>query len=219
MCDQEEGGERPSFPGWDPRDRARRTWVSSVAWGMGRHASAIIALCALVVSVYVGFETRRHNRLSVQPYMVFTHGAEGVRGPSFYRLHNFGLGPAIVDRCRVWIDSTLVYDSTSMPVCDAVALKRFIREVAAALPDSSGVVDTFYGPIRGQAIRSGQAITVFSWWSTDRKVLYVTDCALVSSLVRFRIRVEYHSAYGETDVIDTDMAPPQTSSSWPWAWL
>jgi hypothetical protein len=58
-------------------------------------ATTVIALAALVISFWTGYETRRHNRLSVKPIL----GIKGktAPGPEYgLILSNDGAGPALV---------------------------------------------------------------------------------------------------------------------------
>lgn len=67
-------------------------------------ATALIALVALGLSIYEGWESRRHNRLSVRPFLT-----EAVRmSPAHERmclvLKNNGLGPAVVKKWTLHVD-------------------------------------------------------------------------------------------------------------------
>ena len=72
-------------------------------WGWaGDNASAIIAVCALVLTIYQARLARRHNRLSVRPLL--SSFVEQVSGPDAritFSLVNNGLGPALVDSFEV----------------------------------------------------------------------------------------------------------------------
>ena len=66
-------------------------------------SAAVTAVAALVVSVWQGAETRKHNRLSVTPRIRFDfvyRRGEKVR----FQLMNRGIGPAIVSKFAVNCD-------------------------------------------------------------------------------------------------------------------
>ncbi len=66
-------------------------------------ASAVVAFCALAVSIWQGAITRRHNILSVRPHVELQYVA--IRGePQKLTLRNVGLGPAIGIRVKIVIN-------------------------------------------------------------------------------------------------------------------
>jgi hypothetical protein len=77
-----------------------RTSISITAW--------IISLLALCVSLWQGYETRRHHRLSVRPllsqYVSLHPGADKLG----FSVSNEGLGPAIMKKCKVAVDKTVI---------------------------------------------------------------------------------------------------------------
>lgn len=58
--------------------------------------AVVIALIAVFISIWQGYEQRRHNRLSVKPILTFD--AISHNNYKSIRLSNDGLGPAIVKR-------------------------------------------------------------------------------------------------------------------------
>ena len=69
-------------------------------------SSVVIALCALLLSFYSAFQTRRTARLSVRPYIVmsFYFNKEGAG----WTLANGGQGPAIIRSFEVSLDGQRV---------------------------------------------------------------------------------------------------------------
>ena len=76
--------------------------------------SVFIALTALIVSVWQGYETRKHNRLTVKPILNFTKnynstydiiGTDTVVTRKYQLvLSNNGTGPAIVKSFKLYFD-------------------------------------------------------------------------------------------------------------------
>ena len=62
----------------------------------------LVGLMALFVSLWVGVETRWHNRLVVRPRISIEHYAFGPKTGVW--LVNHGLGPALIDEIHVYID-------------------------------------------------------------------------------------------------------------------
>jgi hypothetical protein len=66
----------------------------------------ITSICALAASIWDGFSTRTHNRVSVRPipYITFTSSSlEDHDKWTGWRLSNFGLGTGIVRYVRVYL--------------------------------------------------------------------------------------------------------------------
>lgn len=80
------------------------------------NVSIIIALCALFVTAYEAWSTRRHNKLSVKPHITtFTYrhrnsnkspsGETILTGTILIELLNNGLGPAVIQDFKVLLDN------------------------------------------------------------------------------------------------------------------
>lgn len=59
------------------------------------------AFMALIVSIYEGYEIRKHNRLSVRPHLITEINIKGVRQESII-IKNGGLGPAIIKEFEIF---------------------------------------------------------------------------------------------------------------------
>lgn len=71
-----------------------------------QYASAIIAVCAIILTMVQAWITRRHNRLSVRPCLAQeSHKSVSPQfGELTVRLVNKGIGPAIIDEFTVFLD-------------------------------------------------------------------------------------------------------------------
>ena len=65
----------------------------------------VVSLCALILTFYQAWASRRHNRLSVRPYIVSRWNKRKENEGTFlsYELINVGLGPAIVKEFTVTV--------------------------------------------------------------------------------------------------------------------
>lgn len=158
-------------------------------------AAAVIALAALVTSVWQGIETRNHNRQSVQPKLHidrieanYTSFESGVV-PGFSLINN-GIGPAIVRDVRVYVDGSLQPNE--------YGFNGWKNAIRALTVDEAWV--RFYGFNDGDALRDGQA----------RRLLYVVENGALGSaglnrfssvLARVRIEIDYESIYGDSDTL------------------
>jgi len=69
-------------------------------------ASTFIALCALGISVWTGFLTRQHNRLSVMPKLEIYKNFDDEWSGLY--ISNLGFGPAKLVEFKIWVDNESV---------------------------------------------------------------------------------------------------------------
>ncbi len=148
-------------------------------------AAVVIALAALVVSVWDRVETRYHDRLSVTPNLTYSEDFSLGRPKEVgIALSNAGIGPAVVTSFAIYVDDNLVTDTTS-------------GGWTSAIP-TLGLGDTW---------------VIYHWWEPD-DIIPVGDKvwllaiepadqnaeridSLQKAVSRLRIRVEYRSIYGD----------------------
>jgi len=65
------------------------------------YAAMFTAFMALIVSIYEGYEIRKHNRLSVRPHLITEINIKGIRQESII-IKNGGLGPAIINEFEIF---------------------------------------------------------------------------------------------------------------------
>ena len=158
-------------------------------------SAMIIALAAMVTTVWQSMETRNHNRLSVAPKLVVYSNStkfldsvkQGVKPGIF--VENHGLGPAIVENVRVYVNGSLKpddgYNGWKAAIKDLNINYHWVR---------------IYGFSDGDAIRE------------DRQfgILHIVP-GLVNSknLLRFskameqvRVEIDYESIYGEKFTVE-----------------
>ncbi len=143
---------------------------------------AIIALGALVVSVWTLYANRRHNRLSVRPKLVgdIHQSAELLSR----ELKNGGLGPAEITSVEVFIDGKLCPDKT---------LNDAVRDVLG-----EGHVCDVMNIAEGYSLLSNQTLKLFVMKKPLQKKEFV-----VQMLNRVDIRIAYKSLYGESFVYNS----------------
>lgn len=71
-------------------------------------SSAVIALCALGLSVWQGILARKHNRLSFRPHFTTWTHSNAEKGFYTVELINNGIGPAIIEEFTIKVDGRLV---------------------------------------------------------------------------------------------------------------
>ncbi len=85
-------------------------------------SSVVIAICAIVVSIWHGVQTRKHNKLSCKPHLT-TWVHRGV-DKSYYSvdLINNGLGPALIENFTVKVDGEVIPGEREEPIEKALEL-------------------------------------------------------------------------------------------------
>ncbi|MGB2833314.1 MAG: hypothetical protein WBC07_10210 [Methylotenera sp.] len=71
---------------------------------MADNSNTIIAISALVLTVWQGYITRQHNKLSVVPYLTTWSHADGENGFYSIEIMNNGIGPALIKAFQVFVD-------------------------------------------------------------------------------------------------------------------
>jgi hypothetical protein len=125
---------------WRLVAEAVRTWLP-----------LIISTCAISLTIYQAYNTRRHTRLSVQPRLDWTVNLQGDGGIA-YSLTNDGFGPAILKQLNVKLDGEVV--GPDGPATCAAIDRRLGREGDAW--------DTGCFDMEGDfVIRAGNSVVVY----------------------------------------------------------
>jgi hypothetical protein len=146
---------------------------------------AVIALAALGVAVWEGWENRKHNRLSVKPYSCFYVGLPpSLHEPPGLTLKNNGAGPAIITHFEILVDG--------VPI-EGTGFSKWKRalELVGLSPDW---VYCRY-PEAGTSLAAGESLALLicepGSASTDKQA------TLGRALQRLQTSITYESIYGE----------------------
>ena len=145
--------------------------------------AVVIAVCSFVVSVFQSYINRKHNRLSVKPYLfVETHFL--TSGPIKVVLKNRGTGPAFIKSVRIFVDGL------EIPTKEEQLYKDAVKK--AELQDYSYY---FYLLLSNQACNAGEEIDLYVF---EKKGLNDEDieCFRVN-LERISFTINYESIYQE----------------------
>lgn len=156
---------------------------------LGFSASAI-ALAALGVSLWSGFEQRAHNKLTLRPYLTIdalTFKFAENTNSGFY-LSNAGSGPAIIEEFSILVDDQLM---------DKSGFGGW-NEAMNTLSINVPWVYVYY-PETGMPVRAGDRIALISLSESGRKShTQVRASHFAAALRRMRIQIKYKSASGES---------------------
>jgi len=91
-------------------------------------SSLTIALCALIFSIYQGYQTRKHNRLSCRPLLSIISNTDHINGTYWLDLLNTGLGPAIIEEYSITMENKAVQTDALEPIKNALQKFLSIKE-------------------------------------------------------------------------------------------
>ena len=80
---------------------------------IAKSGAGIVAVAAVGLAVWEGFENRRHNRLSVVPNIDAVRDFDMLAQTFALGLVSSGLGPAVVQDVRLYLDGELKFDRNS----------------------------------------------------------------------------------------------------------
>ena len=151
-------------------------------------ASVFIATCALLFTAWQGWETRKHNRLSVKPFLL-SSGQELIKNDLChveFRLVNGGVGPAIIKSFTLLFDDEVVACNNHRAHNDFMEekLKFFIETV-------------FYSMVPSNVIKVEKDVVLWDF-------KYDPQHQNIKFLDRIEILIEYQSIYqDEIFILDT----------------
>lgn len=82
--------------------------------------SVLIAVCAFIITVWQTWVTRKHNRLSVKPWLSTWVETNSIPYSYEIRLNNIGIGPAIINSFDIYVDGHKVEGSGLEPITKTV---------------------------------------------------------------------------------------------------
>ena len=145
-------------------------------------SAIVIAVVSIVISVWEGIETRKHNRLSVMPKLEITYKRSGDHFG--YIVTNNGLGPAIIISKKILVDGQEINYSGFSGIEDFLEKldlqDKFVKQ---------GVIDP------GYTIRSGDHVQIVLFTLTG---VQNAEELLMNVHNRVSIEIQYKSMYGDT---------------------
>lgn len=154
-------------------------------------AAFMVSVCALGLTIWQGLLTRRHNRLSVRPYVVSSwHRRAENDGVYFtYELLNVGLGPAVINEFTL-----TAKDFKPTPgggLIEELVAHAFRGSTVQYVLKRHGL------PSRGYCLKAGEVYVVGELYlprvSLGHEAVRTADAILRS----LELTVSYSSFYGE----------------------
>lgn len=145
-------------------------------------SSAVIALCALGVSIWQGILTRQHQRKSVTPLISLSHNALNYETIEIC-IQNNGLGPAIITNYAISINGKKTIINTEHD------LYAFINNLGLGKVEA-----VIFVPNKGSYIAVGNQIVLISIKLLESTVNHEE---LRELLFNCEPEIEYESIFGE----------------------
>jgi len=117
-----------------------------------RFGAGVVALAAIALAVWEGYENRRHNHLSVIPKIDATRNRDLLEQSFELVLASNGLGPAVVRNMQVFVDGALIADHLADGEQAWQAAYPLLRDLPV------DVLDAYFSP--GDFLVPGQTYTL-----------------------------------------------------------
>ena len=159
----------------------------------------VIGVCALGVSIWQGYETRKNYRLSVTPYIVivinFTKGLEfGLV------LQNKGVGPAVITKLNIKINgytSSILKNPKDLEIIIDM-ITNDLPKVFTATEDNRSMNISYHVFDSEEMISAGDSLPIF-WLDNSREIDDETRLKFDDYLSgNIQVEVYYKSIYGQS---------------------
>ncbi len=171
-------------------------WLNYL-WDYSKTNSAqVISLCALALTIYQAWMTRRHNRLSCRPHLTHWTLTNFQKGWVNISVSNNGLGPAIIRSLQLKIDGQIVKGNDSIVFQNAAA-ELFPNRVREG--NFGHVNREFSLPPDGKVVLA----------ELQFKEPYPTKEEFETALRRAVLKIRYKSFYGTTACLTMKPFPPE----------
>ncbi len=146
-------------------------------------SAIIIAVASIIVTVWQGFETRRHNRLSVRPKLEISFELKLKDNSFAYTLTNKGLGPAVITDVKFYVDG-MVVQKGGFSIYDKFKEKLGLKDYKTL----------YTGIYPGKTIKSNEEIDIIRFFLKEKD----NPRNFISRVYRrVVIEIGYKSMYGE----------------------
>jgi len=153
----------------------------------GNNSAEIIAVCALIFTVYQAYLSRKHNRMSVTPKLtvIAERNSENGIGTLHIKLFNNGLGPAIINKFD------FEADNKAKEFKDSDEMLKFMEDWVGPIGIKNTVMSLL--PEHIIAVNESSTLLLLEFFTEDGKGWEHIE-AIVN---RLSLRVKYNSMYGE----------------------
>ena len=147
-------------------------------------SATVIALAALVVTLWQGIVIRKHNRLSVTPHIRIDRTYNPNNSETNYTLKNCGVGPGILTTLQLAIDGKIFPEQGDL-------MYKGVLKILDIDYDES----LLWLPIQGDAISAGEELKVLGLFCGGK--LKTKKDSILKALPRLGFVLKYKSIYGD----------------------
>ncbi len=154
-------------------------------------AAGFIAIIALGVSIHQGYETRRHNRLSVRPIMASKTTYEPGEDQGLF-LENVGFGPAVVTKIELFVKGYRIHGDSPKEIWTKAI--RHLKDLAPGLQAQEAAFVRWFNV--GMSIKPGESNSLFVVRGESANP--ETSEAIQEAVELIGLKIRYKSLYDET---------------------
>ncbi len=159
-------------------------------------SSGIIALCALIFTIWQGFQARKHNKLSYRPHLTTWVHSDADKGFYAVDLINNGLGPALIENFILKVDGKIIPGERTEPIEKALKI---------LFPNHN--YNSYYSFVsKGYSMAAKDKRTIVSVQFTNPP--FPTREFVEHALNRGDIEISYKSFYNEIFRLSTEEEKP-----------
>ncbi len=159
---------------------------------IARFSSAVIALCAVALTVWQACIARRHNKLSVRPHLTTWTHSDKTNHVYAVDLLNNGIGPAFIKDFKLLVDGHAVVGEGYEPIEKALTILFPQYQYSSQ--------QAFVGPGYSMAANETRQLVVVQFRGTNLPKPEEVDHAIK----RVCLLINYSSIYEESFVLDSD---------------
>lgn len=155
-------------------------------------ASAVIAFCALGLTIWQGLLARKHNRLSATPHLTTWRHIDGDKNFCIVDLLNNGIGPALIKMYKLSVDGKNINGDGTDPIVKIIKIlfPKYEYESSQAF-----IAPGYMMPANE---RRRLAAIQFIGKSVPQEI------EVEHAMERVRLLIGYESIYGTAYELDTD---------------
>lgn len=155
-------------------------------------ASAVIALCALALTLWQAAVTRSHNKLSVKPHLATWSHTDEANNRYQIDLMNNGIGPALIKSFAIQVDGQTISGEGAEPMEKALKIlfPQCIYHSRQAYLASGYMMSE----------KESRPLVIIQFFDSQLPKPEEVDRATK----RVRLIIDYESIYGDKDRLDTD---------------
>ena len=154
--------------------------------------SVVIAVCAIVISIWHGVQTRKHNKLSYRPHLTTWTHSVGEKGFYAVDIINNGLGPALIEDFVIKVDGEIISGNQTEPIEKALKI---------IFPNHKYISQhSFLG--KGYSMAAKEKRTIVAVQFTNKP--FPAPESVEQAIDRGDVEISYKSFYNETFRLSTE---------------